>query len=537
MDLKNPDKEVVWQPLPGSQVLALTCPCDEIIYHGTRGCGKSIIQLAYFLSRVGLGYGAAWRGIIFDRGYKNLDDLIAKAQELIPKVFPNADFKSSKSDLKWVFPGGEELLFRHVEKAIDYRKYHGHEYPYIGFNELTSYPTSEVYDLMASCNRSSFLPDEDSPGLTAKDKNTIRICREIDDPIPPAIADKILPEIPLVRFSTTNPHGAGHGWVKRHVIDKAAPGVPIKTSAMVFNPRTQTEELVTTTRVHIFGSYKENRFLDAKYVAFLNSITDPNKRAAWFGGDWSISSGGALDDLWTPSKHVVPRFKIPHNWPVFRAFDWGSTHPHATVFYTISNGEEFQQLDGSLHSYPAGSYIFFDEIYGCQRIKDPLSGRMVMNFGSNKGVKESARVISKRIKNRQKLLVMGGWLKAVPQGGPADGQIYNNNESETDSIGKKMAKEGIRWHRANKAPGTRKLGLQFFRDGLEASKEGEQAGIYVTENCECIIETVPSLPRDEKDPDVVMTDAEDHLYDAIRYALLDDKPVFAKEIEIQSNVA
>lgn len=62
---------VVWKPLPGSQSLALSCPCDEILFEGTRGPGKTAAQLARFRRLVGLGYGTFWRGIIFDTGYVN----------------------------------------------------------------------------------------------------------------------------------------------------------------------------------------------------------------------------------------------------------------------------------------------------------------------------------------------------------------------------------------------------------------------------------------------------------------------------------
>ena len=46
---------VVWKPQAGSQSLALSCPCDEILYEGTRGPGKTAAQLARFRARVGLG--------------------------------------------------------------------------------------------------------------------------------------------------------------------------------------------------------------------------------------------------------------------------------------------------------------------------------------------------------------------------------------------------------------------------------------------------------------------------------------------------
>lgn len=53
--------KAVWKPLPGSQSLSLSCPCNEILYEGTRGPGKTAAQLARFRRLVGLGYGSFWR--------------------------------------------------------------------------------------------------------------------------------------------------------------------------------------------------------------------------------------------------------------------------------------------------------------------------------------------------------------------------------------------------------------------------------------------------------------------------------------------
>ena len=257
--------EVVWKPLAGSQSLVMACPCHHILYEGTRGPGKTDAQVMFFRKNVGIGYGAFWRGVIFDREYKNLDDLIAKSQRWYPKFFDGAKFLASKSDYRWVWPTGEELLFRQIKKIADYWKHHGQEYPFIGWNELTKYPTPELYDLMMSCNRSSFLPEEHSP----VDINGWR---------------KLLPPIPQVVFSTTNPMGAGHNWVKRRFIDVAEPGEVVRTETEVFNPRTQQREVIVKTQVRIFGSYRENRYLSPEYVAELESIKEENRRRAWLWG-------------------------------------------------------------------------------------------------------------------------------------------------------------------------------------------------------------------------------------------------------------
>lgn len=525
------ENPIAWQPLPGSQTLAVGCPCDEILYHGTRGPGKTEAQIAYFLARCGRGYGHHWKGVIFDRGYKNLKDVIAKGLAMIPKIFPDAKFLSSKSDLQWSFPDGETLIFRHIKKAADYRDYHGQEFPFIGFNELTSYPTSEVYDLMKSCNRSGFVPIDHSPGLTPEDLRIIQECELLAEPLPPKTRARLLPPIPLVFFSTTNPHGPGHSWVNKKFIIPSPPGVPIKTTTRVFNPRTRKEENVTTTQVAIFGSYKENRFLDAKYVAFLNGIQDPSKRRAWLGGDWNITSGGALDDLWNPASHVLPRFKIPAGWRVTRSFDWGSSHPFSVGFWAIANGEEVVLPDGKTICPPRGSNIRIAEIYGCETTKSP-DGRLVPAFGTNKGLRLAAREVARRIKEKEEMLRWDEWICCEVEPGPADGQIFNVNEKESDSIAKLMALEGVEWFAADKSAGTRKNGLEMMRVALENANQGEGAGLYIMSNCQAFLETVPTLPRDEDDPDDVDTDAEDHVYDEARYMILEDKPSFVSRIDI-----
>ena len=115
----QPKAEPSWRALPGSQTLAIASTADEILYHGTRGPGKTEAQIAYFVARCGTGYGTHWKGVIFDRGYKNLGDIIAKSHVMIPKIFPTAKFFAAKSDLHWHFPDGEVLMFRHIKRVQD----------------------------------------------------------------------------------------------------------------------------------------------------------------------------------------------------------------------------------------------------------------------------------------------------------------------------------------------------------------------------------------------------------------------------------
>ena len=509
MATKPPLVEVVWEPIPGtSQELAIDTRADHTLYHGTRGPGKSITQLMRFRRRVGLGYGSYWRGIIFDKEYKNFADLIAQSKRFFSRFGDGARFHSSASELKWAWPTGEELLFRHAKTLSDYDKFHGWEIPFIGFNELTKHATADLYDRMMSINRSSFTPERDTPKLPNGKYATPD--------------GKPLPPIPLEVFSTTNPSGPGHNWVKRRFISCARNGEVVKKPITVFDPKTKEDVVITKTQVAIFGSYKENIYLPASYIAELDRLTDgdQNLKRAWLFGDWDVTAGGAIDDLWNSKVHIVPRFAIPKEWYIDRSMDWGSSHPFSICWWAEANGEEVTLPNGNRFCPSAGSLIQFAEWYGTEEI------------GTNKGLKMSATDVAKGIKEREIEMLKAGLICSQPWPGPADNQIRDVRESDVDTIEAKMANVGIRWTPSDKSPGSRRNGLQLLRDRLQASVKGEGPGIYFMANCQASIETLPCLPRDEKKIDDIDTTSEDHVVDAAKYRILAGNNRAAKRINV-----
>jgi hypothetical protein len=498
--------EVVWQPLPGrvingvkypsSQALALDTRADETLYHGTRGPGKTTTQLAYYRRYVGLGYGEYWRGIIFGYEYKNLDDLVQQSKKLFHSFDDGAHFYESQSAYLWEWPTGEQLLFRSGTGVASYPLYHGHEYPFQGWNELTNWVNLEFHDAMLSCNRSSWTQEKNSP---------------VD-----ADGNYLLPPIPLKVFSTTNSEGVGFAAVKRRFIDPAPNGKIVRTPVRVFDPKTQQEVTYEKTQVAIFGSYKENIYLDAQYIASLHAQTDSAKRASWLTGSWDIVSGGALDDVWKSSVHVIPRkFQIPKHWYVDRSFDWGSTHPAWVGWWALANGETLISFkpnrDGSYDTWTPqpGSLILIHEYYF-------YSGEL----GDNKGMKLGAVPVGETIRDTEIALLRDGWILKQPYPGPADNQIRDVHEASEESIETKMASVGIRWEESDKSPGSRRNGLQLLRDRLVASQLREGPGLYVFDHCRAFITLVPVLPRDKVKRDDVDTAAEDHPYDGARYRAL-----------------
>ncbi|UZT28675.1 terminase large subunit [Vibrio phage 033B] len=491
---------VIWEPLAGSQDLVMKCPCNHILYEGTRGPGKTDAQLLFFRRFVGLGYGHFWRGVIFDREYKNLDDLVNKSKRWFPQISgPKPRFLASGKDFKWVWDTGEELLFRQMKSEDDYWNYHGQEFPFIGWNELTKQPNSVLYDMAMSLNRSSFLPEKHSP-VNPKT----------------GIIETILPELPRTVLSTTNPYGVGHNWVKQRFIDVAPPGVPVRITRNVFNPRTQRREDVTVTQVRIFGSYKENIYLSPEYIAELEGITDPNKRKAWLEGDWDITSGGMFDDIWSSQYNVIDGFNPPKGWRIFRSFDWGSSKPFSVGWWMESDGSDYKDAQGRWRSSVKGDLFRIAEWYG-------------WNGVPNTGVRMLAKQVSQGIVERE--LKWGLYGKVKP--GPADSAIFteeNGNCIAADMRRKVVVNgqqyKGIDWEHAIKKAGSRKFGWELMRNAIanaqpeDIGMPRENPGVFVFRNCQQTIRTVPSLPRSSKDLDDVDTDAEDHIADEFRYTIL-----------------
>jgi hypothetical protein len=327
--------------------------------------------------------------------------------------------------------------------------------------------------------------------------------------------------IPLEVFATTNPYGVGHQQVKRRFIDVAPYGQVVRRTVEVFNPRTQQREPVTKTQVTIFGTYKENIYLAPEYIANLETQSDENMRKAWLYGDWDIVAGGAVSDLWRKNVHVIRRFRIPPNWHVDRALDWGSTTPFCVGWWGEANGEDAILPDGSKFCPPPGTLIQFYEWYGTKEI------------GTNVGLKLSANAIAEGIIEREILLMREKWSPFQPWPGPADNQIRDVREVDVDTIEKKMEDKGVRWEESDKSQGSRKNGLQLIRDRLESSVKREGPGLYFMDCCQGSIQTIPSLPRDEIKVDDVDTAAEDHPYDQTRYRVLKGSNRMAKGIKVK----
>lgn len=283
---------MAWEPQPGPQSSAITAAfVDELFFGGARGGGKSDFLLGDYLQDI--GKGGAWRGIMFRKTYNELEELQIRAREIFPplggkyKTQSSAEFPFSNC---WYFPSGSTLKMRYLEHERDADGYQGHQYTWIGFDELTNHATPYGYNKLKACLRSAH-------GLQGR-----------------------------IRASG-NPGGKGHIWVKARFIDVAPPYHPF------------TDDDTGLTRIFIPSKVSDNQYLrdNKQYIALLKSSGSKELVKAWLDGNWDVVAG-AYFDCWDKDRHVIKPFMIPDTWTRFRSFDWGSAKPFSVGWWAISDG-------------------------------------------------------------------------------------------------------------------------------------------------------------------------------------------------------
>lgn len=460
----------VWAPMPGAQMKFMSCPLFEVLMEGPRGGGKTDTLIMDFAQHVGLGFGAEWRGILFRRTFPELQDVVNKTKKWFWQIWPEAKFNEAR--YYWQWPTGEMLMLRQFLRDDDYWKYHGHAYPWIGWEELCTWPTLSGYTRMFSCCRST------------------------------------VPGIPRKIRATTNPYGPGHNVVKHRF------RLPAWSNAPILDSKDDDGE-IEPPRIAIHSTLDENIILmqaDPKYKSRIRAAArNEAEKAAWLHGSWDIVAGGMFDDLWDKKIHVVPGFRIPSTWRIDVSFDWGSSKPFSVGWWAKSDGSDITMADGTTRSTVRGDLFRIAEWYG-------------WNNHPNEGLNMLATQISKGIVQRELKWGLHGRVKP----GPADSSIWtvqNGNCVATDMekrvkiAGKEFS--GVFFTKADKTD--RKARWQQVRQYLFnalPNKDGtprEKPGLFVFAHCDQFIRTVPVIQRDDKDPDDVDTNAEDHILDETGY--------------------
>lgn len=286
-------------------------------------------------------------------------------------------------------------------------------------------------------------------------------------------------EHPLKVMCATNPGNIGHGWVKSYFIDIAPPET-------IYTDKAGNTRQFIPARVddHPIEAFRES------YSRQLESLSDPDLKRALLKGDWDIFSGQVFTE-WERDKHVCDPFPIPRHWTKWFSYDWG------------------------YNTYAAGLWL----------ARDPQSTRIYVyrEFYVHAMAATTQADTINSLSGEE--LIVTKW---------ADPSLWKQIASaETgETIATAFTKAGIIFQPANN---DRKNGMNAVHEALASLPDGSP-GLQVFSSCVNTIRTIPSLPYDPNKPEDVDTRAEDHLYDCLRYGLVNQRPAEMPEIRINEDV-
>lgn len=450
------------------QTLAFKTRGNEILYGGAAGGGKSHlmrIAMLWWCCHVPGLQCYLFRRVSEDL-VKNHVEGTSGFRALLTEFIESGHVRFNDQKGTIGFWNGSKIFLCHCQYEKDRFKYQGAEIHVLCIDELTHF-TDTIYRYLRGRVRVGELevPDE---------------------------YEGIFPRI----ICGSNPGGVGHNWVKAAWIDLAPP------MAITQMP----EEEGGMLRQYIPAKLEDNPTLikkDPHYLARLSGLGNAALVRAMRDGDWDIVAGGALDDVWDRTRHVITPFEIPHSWMVDRSFDWGSSKPFSVGWWAESDGTEATLRDGTKKTWPKGTVFRIAEFYG-------------WNGRPNEGCKLLAVEVARKVREIEHHI----FPKRSVTPGPADPAIFAAENGVC--IADDMARAGVRWVPADNRPGSRASGLEAIRRMLKAglSFPMEEPGLFVFDTCTHFIRTVPVLPRDERKTDDVDSDAEDHVYDESRYRLM-----------------
>ena len=439
-DLSNND--VIFEPNPGPQTEFLASTEQEVLYGGSAGGGKSYSLVA---DPVRYLNNPNARMLIVRRSTEELRELISVSKQLYPKAVPGIKFM--ERDKTWVAPSGATLWMSYLDRDDDVMRYQGQAFNWIGFDELTQWPTPYPWNYMRSRLRTTR-----ASGL------------------------------PLYMRATSNPGGPGHQWVKKTFIDPNTPNeafwaTDADSGETICWPKGHSREGEPLfKRRFIPATLFDNPYLadDGMYEANLLSLPEHQRRQL-LEGDWDINEGAAFPEF-NRREHVIDPYDIPNSWVKFRACDYGYGSHTGVVWFTVTPSEQL---------------VVYREMYVSKVTATDLAD-MILE------AEEGERI----------------------RYGVLDSSLWHNRGDTGPSLAEQMVMKGCRWRPSDRSRGSRVAGKNEIHRRLQVDEFTEEPRLVFFNNCINTISQLPALPLDKNNPEDVDTNAEDHLYDALRYGVM-----------------
>ncbi len=281
--------------------------------------------------------------------------------------------------------------------------------------------------------------------------------------------------------ASANPGGPGHLAIKDYFIDPAPMGMtPIRSDTGTM--RMFIRSLVTDNKVLLAS--------DPEYIDRLKRVGSPELVRMWLEGDWNVVAGAYFPEF--GARQIVRPFEMPAHWTIrFRSLDWGSARPFSVGWWVVVEDDFTAEIAGERKTLPRGAIVRYREWYGAS--------------AANVGLKLTVEQVAQGIRRKE------GDEKITYS--VADPSVFS--EDGGPSFAERFRREGVLFRRADNS---RQAGWDQMRARLIG--HDDRPMIYCFSTCTDSIRTVPALMHDEKKPEDLDSEMEDHAADDWRYACM-----------------
>ena len=461
LDYPNP-------PLPGlppgpnvRQAIAhqLAPHCDELLFGGARGGGKTDFALAEALRRCMAVPGL--QAVFFRRTYKELSGPNGAIPRMLARGISRSVGRWYAGDKVWRFTNGSALFLSYLETLADVQAWLGLEIQLMLFDQLEQLDEA-TYVMVRSSLRAT-------------------------GPIAARLTELGLRSSSV---ATANPGGRGHTWVKRRFVDPYPLG-----DGQLFRAAPTEDEPTPMVRCFVKSLLADNPALDIGDPTYRHRLEGlpADDRKAQLEGDWNVYKGARFPTFRT-GVHVraAEEFPLPPVGAAARAVgvDYGSDAPFVALWGVL---------------LPDDLAVVYREV--AARGLSPVEQAQAILDAEEPG---------ERTAGLPTALDPACWTAPPDKPRPPGRARGVAGPAPDGSIAWTYRRTGVA---VDKADNRRLEGAADVAARLKVRPDG-QPRLIILDNCRGLIETLPGLQRSTNNPEDVAKSSDDHWYDALRYLLM-----------------
>jgi hypothetical protein len=276
---------------------------------------------------------------------------------------------------------------------------------------------------------------------------------------------------------TANPHGRAHTIIFRQFVSKAPPWHPFQDEA--------GDWWVWTTSDLTDNPHIDQDAYRRQLIAACGS--DAALADAWLKGSWNVL-GGVMFDVFDPAIHIIEPPNADYRWRC--GGDWGTAAPATCIL--------LGQLRDNAGTFRAGSIIAFAETDTAE------PSDLSLGIGTPpQAFAEMIRELCAKFDIRHPHVVMD-----------------DARGLQSETVIQLLRENGISAHKPYKKDRVGQWNL--VRQLLSNARTGDGPGLYFTNRCPHLLETLPEAPRGTLRPeDIDPKWPRDHWLDALAYGVRD----------------